>query len=177
MEIKFIARDNVQIDDARIIWRNFAGLASKFNREGDRNFAVVIPDQVYRIDADGREITIAEALQNDTNKYGAGWNVKIKDPREDGQDPLMVLTVKVKFTGRGPSIYLESGNKKIKLDEESVEMLDKIDIASVDLVIRPYDDMFNGKPFRSAYLESIWVVQQVDRFEARFAGEEYPQEY
>ena len=55
-------------------------------------------------------------------------------------------------------------------------MLDDIDILSVDLDIRPYDNEINGKPFRSAYLQSIFVTQEVDRFASRFAEEEYPEE-
>ena len=119
---------------------------------------------------------IAEALQNDLNRYGVGWNVKIKAPREEGDAPFMYLPVKVKFNDRGPSVYLESGKSRVKLNEDTVSMLDEIDILSVDMNIRPYDDEINGKPFRAAYLQSIWVTQDTDRFEDRFAEEEYPEE-
>ena len=165
MELTFAPRGVLQIDDARIIFRNFRGEGGKFNKEGDRNFALIIPDQ-----------EMAEALQEDANKFGAGWNVKIKPPREEGDEPFIYLPVKVKFNDRGPLIYLQSGKNRVKLDEESVAMLDDIDIRSVDLDIRPYDDEINGKPFRAAYLQSMCVVQEIDRFAARFASEEYPEE-
>ena len=165
MKLTFAPRGVLQIDDARIIFRNFRGEGGKFNKEGDRNFALIIPDE-----------EMAEALQNDSNQYGAGWNVKIKPPREDGDEPFMYLSVKVKFNDRGPKIYLESGRNRVRLDEESVSMLDEIDILSVDLDIRPYDDEINGRPFRAAYLQSMVVKQNLDRFEARFASEEYPED-
>lgn len=165
MELTFAPRNILQIDDARICFRNFRGEGGKFNKEGDRNFALIIPDE-----------EMAEALQNDSNQYGAGWNVKIKPPREDGDEPFMYLSVKVKFNDRGPKIYLESGRNRVRLDEESVSMLDEIDILSVDLDIRPYDDEINGRPFRAAYLQSMVVKQNLDRFEARFAAEEYPED-
>ena len=165
MNLTFAPRNILQIDDARIIFRNFRGEGGRFNKEGDRNFAVVIPNQ-----------EMAESLLNDTNQYGAGWNVKIKAPREEGDDPFIYLPVKVKFNNRGPVIYLESGSNRIKLSEDTVSMLDEIDILSVDMDIRPYDDEINGKPFRSAYLQSMLVRQEIDRFAARFAEEEHPEE-
>jgi len=47
------------VEDARIIFRNFSGKEGQYNREGDRNFAVVIPSDI----AD--QIVLA------------GWNVRI----------------------------------------------------------------------------------------------------
>ena len=147
MRITYAPRDILQIDDARIIYRNFAGRGDKYNREGDRNFAVVIPD---------------EDMANDLTKLG--WNVKIKPPRDDGDTPFMFLPVKVKFNDRGPNVYLKTGNVQNRLDEESVGLLDNIDIIGVDLDIRPFDWDVNGKMGRTAYLQSIRVVQDVDRF-------------
>lgn len=162
MKINFAARGVVQIDDARIIYRNFAGAPSKFNREGDRNFAVVIDDQ-----------DIAQAL---TEK---GWNVKIKPPREEGDEPFMFLPVKVKFNDRGPRVYLQNslgGRNRVTLDEDTVGILDNVDITNVDLDIRPYDWDVQGKTGRTAYLQSICVTQEVDRFLDRYAEQESPEE-
>lgn len=161
MKIEFGPRGIIDIDDARIIYRNFAGVGSKFNREGDRNFAVRITEQ-----------DIADAL------IAEGWNVRIKPPREDGDEPFMYLPVKVKYyeddrgNKRGPNAYLISGRARTELEEETIGCLDDIDIRGVDLTIRPYDWEVNGKTGRAAYLHSIQVTQEIDRFAARYAKEE-----
>ena len=84
----------------------------------------------------------------------------------------MYLPVKIKFNDRGPMAYLQSGRAMRKLDEESIAMLDDIDILSVDLDIRPYDWEVQGKTGRTAYLQSIKVTQEIDRFAASFADED-----
>lgn len=155
MNITFAPRGILQIDNARIIFRNFRGEASKFNREGDRNFAVIIDDE-----------EIADRLAAD------GWNVKIKPPKEDGDMPFMYLQVKVKFNGRGPRVYLKTGRAMNRLDEDSIDCLDDIDISGVDLDIRPYDWEVNGKTGRTAYLQSIEVTQECDRFMDRYNNEQ-----
>lgn len=157
MKLTFAPRGILQIDDARIVYRNFSGMGSKFNREGDRNFAVVIPDR-----------ELADALVNE------GWNVKIKPPRDEDEAPFMYLPVKIKFNDRGPNVYLVTGDKMNRLDEHNVSLLDDVDIRSVDLDLRPYDWEVNGKSGRTAYLQSIHVTQEIDRFAARYAEEEYP---
>ena len=155
MELTFAPKGRLQIDDARIAFRNFRGEGDKFNREGDRNFVLIIPTE-----------EIADAL------VAEGWNVKIKDPKEDGDVPFMYLTVKVKFNDRGPQVYLKTGDRVNRLDEESVSILDDVDILSVNIDIRPYDWEVNGKTGRTAYLQSIEVIQEIDRFAARYAESE-----
>lgn len=159
MELTFAPRDILQVNDARIIYRNFKGEGGKYNREGDRNFAMVIPNQ-----------ELADEL------ISRGWNVKIKAPREEGDDPFMYLPIKVKFNDRGPRIYLTAGNHTNCLEEDMIAMLDDIDIRSVDLDIRPYDWEVTGKTGRTAYLQAMEVIQEIDRFAARMAEEESPEE-
>lgn len=159
MEIRFVPRGIVEIDNARLCFRNFEGRAGEYNDAGDRNFAIVIPNQ-----------QLADELANE------GWNVKVRPPRTPDDDPFMYLPVKVKFNERGPAVYLISGRSRQRLNENTVKCLDKIDIMSVDLDIRPYDWEMRGSRGRTAYLQAIHVTQNTDRFAARFADEEYPEE-
>ena len=152
MNICFAPKGILQIDDARIIFKNFEGRGDKFNREGDRNFSLLIEDE-----------NTANALIKE------GWNVKIKPGREEDDDPFMRLPVKVKFTDYGPNVYLVTGNRRNELDEESIGCLDNIEIESVDMDIRPYDWEVNGRTGRTAYLQSMEVVQRIDRFAARYS--------
>lgn len=151
MKITIGPKGILQIDNARIIYRNFSGEGGKFNREGDRNFSVIIDDP-----------ELADDL------IAQGWNVKVKPPRDEDDTPFITLPVKVKFNGRGPRVYLITGSKKNELDEESIALLDSVDIVDVDLDIRPYDWEVNGKTGRTAYLHSMRVVQEVDRFADEF---------
>ena len=151
MNVCFAPKGILQIDDAKIIFKNFEGRGDKFNRAGDRNFSLLIEDP-----------NTAEALVK------AGWNVKIKPGRDEDEEPFMRLPVKVKFTEYGPNVYLRTGDRVNKLDEESISCLDDIDIESVNMDIRPYDWEVNGRTGRTAYLQSMEVIQRIDRFSARY---------
>lgn len=157
-------RGILQIDGAKLIFRNFSGRPTQYNREGDRNFSILIDDE-----------DLANRLIDD------GWNVKVREPRDEGDLPLMHLPVKVKFNERGPKVRLQSGANRVQLDEETVGILDSAYLIECDLDIRPYDWVIqegtkNEKRGRTAYLQSILATQEVDRFDDRFAEEEYPEE-
>ena len=177
MDVTINPKGILQIDNARIIFKNFRGERGKYNNEGDRNFALVISGGIFDDGRRAKEVTaeeMAECLMNDVNRYGVGWNVKIKAPQEEGGQSFIYLPVKVRCNEYGPKIFLKTGDKVNELDEETIGILDKISILSVDLDIRPYDDEVSGKPFRAAYLQSMGVTQEVDRIVSRYAEEEFP---
>lgn len=147
MKISFYPNGAIKMDDARIIYRNFSGAPSQYNRAGDRNFCVVIPTEEM-----ARELT------------EAGWNVKSKPPREAGEDPLRYLPVKIKFNANGPGVQLVTGNITRQLEEPEVGLLDDIRIDHANMDIRPYDYEVNGRSGRAAYLIGIRVYQGVDQY-------------
>lgn len=162
MDLTFAPNGILQIDNAHIAFKNFEGRETQYNRKGDRNFSLIIPDQ-----------EVCDALMEDKNEYGKGWNVKIKPPREEGDEPFMHMKVKVKFNGRGPIVYLVSGKNRVQLNEDTIGRLDDIRIDHVNLDIRPYDDVLPSGAFRAAYLQSMEVHQDLsfDRFAARYDEE------
>lgn len=166
MNVVFTQRGIVQIDGARLIYRNFSGRGTQYNREGDRNFCIVIDDQ-----------DIADKLIEE------GFNVKIRQPREEGEAPFMYMKVNVKYHPKtsdlarlNPTAVLISGRNRNNLDEESICCLDGIDIANADLDLSGSNWTVQGRSGRSAYLSKIYVTQELDRFAERYASEEYPGE-
>ena len=145
----------VMMEGVTIIFRNFAGKEGQYNREGDRNFAVLLDDNV------------ANQLAED------GWNVKWLKPREDDEDeeqtPQAYLQVSVNFKGRPPRVVMITSRGRTNLDEDGVEVLDWADIQNVDLIVRPYEWNVNGKTGIKAYLQSIYVTIEEDELEKKYA--------
>ena len=141
---------NVVMEDMRIIFRNFAGKEGMYNREGDRNFSVLLDDQV------------ATAMAKD------GWNVKWLKAREEGEAEQAYLQVSVNFKGRPPSVVMITSRGRTNLTEDDVELLDWADIRVADLIVRPYDWSVNGKSGIKAYLQSIFVTIEEDALQLKY---------
>lgn len=156
--------DNIKIENAHILFRNFSGRESKYNRAGQRNFCVYIDDPKF-----------AQKLIDD------GWNVRVRAPREDGEEPRYYIQVAVSFDNIPPTVYMLTKRKKVKLDEETIDALDFAEIINVDLTIRPYNWIIqegtkNEKSGVKAYLRTMYVVIDEDEFAEKYASDEYPQE-
>ena len=143
--------DNLVFENARIIFRNFKGEASTYNRAGNRNFCVIIPDD-----------EMAEKLQAD------GWNVKILGAREDSEEPTYYLQVAVAYNLYPPTVYMIAGRKKTLLDEESLEALDYAEFKNIDLIIRPYQWDVSGRSGIKAYLKTGYFTIEQDQFANKY---------
>ena len=148
-------KDTLVIENARIMFRNFAGKETKFNRAGSRNFCVEITDPV-----------LAGALMED------GWNVRTLAPREDSDDERYYIQVTVSFSHIPPNVYLVTRKGRTALDEESIAMLDYADIHSVDLAIRPYNWEVSGRSGVKGYLKTMYVTIEEDEFADKYADSE-----
>lgn len=149
-------RNNITIEDARILFRDFSGEKNKYN--SDRTFSVVIAPE------------LAVKLEED------GWPVKFLEPRNEEEEGLHFLRVKVAFGKVPPQVVLISGGVKKQLNEDNINILDWAYIENADVQIRPYNYDINGKTGVKPYLKSLWVTIRDDTLENKYRDIPYAED-
>lgn len=140
------------VEDARIIYRNFAGREGPYNAAGVRSFAVVLDDK-----------TADEMLKD-------GWNVKWPRPDDDGNIGNPFISVAVRFDFFPPRVVMMTTRARTSLDEATVEVLDWANIEKVDLICRgSVWSTPDGKGGIKAYLKSLFVTIDEDYLERKYA--------
>lgn len=150
--------ENLEIEDAIIRFRNFSGVKGTYNREGDRNFCVILEGDI-----------LEQAIRD-------GWNVKYLKPVEEGDDPVPYIQVKVKYGQYPPQIVMitAGGSRGTLLSEKTVGALDTADIAHADVIIRPYSYTISDPVTKeersgvSAYCKNLYVTISEDKFEMKY---------
>lgn len=149
-----MARENeVTIEDARIAFRNFGGKEDKYNRAGDRNFAILLTQEV--------------AIQLEE----AGWNVKQLKARDDDEptETQPYIQVAVSYKTRPPRIILLTSRGRNAIEEDQVEMLDYVDIENCDVTLSPYQWVVGEKTGTKAYLKTMYMRIREDPLDIKYA--------
>lgn len=145
---------NITFENARITFKNFSGKGSQYNREGDRNFCIVIDNEA-----------MAEELKAD------GWNIKQFRMTEENPNPDYYLPVAVAFRSEYPPVInIIKGKSMTQLTDETVYMIDHARIETCDICVRPYTWEVNGKTGVKAYLEEMYITLETSRLSEKYAN-------
>lgn len=148
-------RTIIKIENARITYRNFSGEERTYNKKGNRNFNLVLTPEM------------AKKLSDD------GFNVRVKDPKNEGGEVRFLLPVHVAYAYRPPRVVIIRGSRKYFLNEDTIGELDSADISNIDLTIRPYFwKMPNGDHGVKAQLNSLYATIVEDPFESKYFGDD-----
>ncbi|MBE6724921.1 MAG: hypothetical protein E7576_06965 [Ruminococcaceae bacterium] len=150
------------LSNRNIIYRNFSGRTSQYNKNGDLKFTIVIGDQ----DA-------AQMLSS------YGWNVKVKPPRNEGEEPFCTLDVKIRLDldWARPKIKQFTRGGSVWIDASNIKNFDDAEFETVDLVLRQYAwSNGRGESGISAQLSEMYARIAEGVLEAKWAEEEGPGE-
>ncbi len=140
------------IENAVILWPNFSGEPDRFGNSA-RTFNVAINGE------------FAEVLSD------LGFRIRVvedKDEDDNVKNTLFILNVKVNMATDYPPtvcLFTEYGGKKRKqtLNESTIGLCDKIDIASADCIINAYQSKrYPDKT--TGYLDRLYIRQETQLY-------------
>lgn len=141
------------IEDAEIVFQNFAGVQGKYNAPGKRNFCIILTPK------------------DESEMIREGWNVKYLKGRDDNDPPKPYIQVAVSYAGKRPPkvMTVSKVHGKRELPEELVDLIDEVEMETVDVIIRQYPWEVQGNRGIKAYLKTIVVTIKEDYLELKYA--------
>lgn len=143
--MQFIAnergKEQLVIDNAKLKFHNFAGAQTEFNVKGNRNIDVILPDSNMAVEMSRK-----------------GWNVKIRQPRGNEEEPYYTLNIKINMDSKWPpKIFQVNRKRQIQYDAEMLNGLDDMNITDIGLVINgsAWENERFGKGIK-AYLDQMY---------------------
>ena len=148
------------LSNRNIIFRNFSGRPSQYNKNGDLKFTLVI-----------NEPETAQKLASH------GWNVKCKPPKNEGDEPFCTLDVKIRLDleWARPKIKMFTRTGSVWINEDNIKLFDDAEFETVDLVLRQYAwKNGRGESGVSAQLSEMYARIAEGVLEAKWAEEAGP---
>lgn len=140
-------RDLLIAEDAEIIsnFSNFRGLPSRYNAEGNRNFCLVIPEDMV------------DGMLHD------GWNVKATRPKNEEYQPQHYIQVNISWAKFPPSVRFITSRGETEIDESVIGQLDTAEIERMDMAISlSYRTKDDGSTGIKGYVRTMDVVLYED---------------
>ena len=145
------------VEDAELVYLNFSGKENPYNKEGYRNFGVIVPEE------------LAQQLADD------GWLIKeYKRDLDEGDEPRLFVPVSVRFDRYPPRVILQTEKTRTQLDEDTIGTLDYANMKNVDLIARAHIWGRDGRGGIKAYLQTMFVTIEEDYLEKKYAINENP---
>lgn len=145
-----LVNGDLKVENAVIFKTNFEGRPTDYVPQGGRRtFLLALTKDMADVMSD------------------EGWNVKYREPKVEGDDPLIFTEIVVNMDSKWPPkvvLYSDFHGRKSanNLDRETIGQLDHIEIANVDLIIHPRKHDRSSQYCIKGYANDIRVVQGAD---------------
>ena len=167
----------VDYEGATIMFKNFSGIGSKYNKEGDRNFTWVIDnaEMAKEMYDDGWNIKV---VVNDNSLVqdliDAGWDsVKVKPNINHPIEYRLLVSVNFNTPPNIPpvEIYTYTNGVESRIYEDTVSELDGQFFQNADITVRPrrWQDDKNSEWKIKAYLKEARITLEASRWADKYA--------
>lgn len=147
--------NEVQLEDVRIGWTNFSGAEGKYNKKGEQFFELFLrSDVASKLEDEGYNVKFPEEQEAEEDEYQKDPHLRIKLRMDGARPPKVVIT-----NGAGGASQLNA---------DTIQILDNVDIATVDIVFRANNYDVNGSTGKSAWLKALYITLNRTAFDDKY---------